>query len=70
LAPAIGTTAVSSTSIWLPSGRKVCFYANASFDNELSGATKVGPLSGTRFNLTFQDSMSSLTFLPAAEPCE
>ncbi len=49
---------VSSVSVWLPSGYCINFYLNANYEGNMRNTVQ-GPVSGTRFNLPYNDALSS-----------
>jgi hypothetical protein len=50
---------VSSVSVWVPSGWCVNFYRSAGYDNLMPNSTVQGPSTGVRFNLQYNDALSS-----------
>lgn len=53
---------VSSVSVWVPAGWCVSFYRDAGYNFIMANNTIQGPAVGVRFNLQYNDQLSSFLF--------
>ncbi len=61
-----------SVTVWLATGKKVCLYYEIGYgigDGGRGPVAFVGPLSGVRYNLTYNDALESLRFIDAGQGC-